>query len=50
MKPALSIFFGALATAEDLRSAGATEVHGSVVDWVETFLPSAIPSGVAPHG
>jgi HAD superfamily hydrolase (TIGR01549 family) len=46
---------GALATAEDLREAGATEVHESVVDWVDAFLAvpaaaSPIPSGVAPHG
>jgi HAD superfamily hydrolase (TIGR01549 family) len=46
---------GALATADDLREAGATEVHRSVVDWVDAFLavkPESppVPTGVATHG
>jgi phosphoglycolate phosphatase len=41
---------GALATAADLRAAGATEVHASVGAWVEVFLPVAPQSGVGAHG
>ena len=32
---------GALASADDLREAGATDVHASVVDWVAGFVGAA---------
>jgi HAD superfamily hydrolase (TIGR01549 family) len=41
---------GALASAEDLRAAGAAEVHDSVGTWVDTFLPVAPRSGVGASG
>jgi HAD superfamily hydrolase (TIGR01509 family) len=39
---------GALASDEDLRAAGATEVHDSVGGWVETFLRVGHPPVVSP--
>jgi phosphoglycolate phosphatase len=38
---------GALATAEDLRAAGAADVHDSVGAWVDAFLPAA-PTPISP--
>jgi HAD superfamily hydrolase (TIGR01549 family) len=38
---------GALGTADDLRAAGASQVHRSVVAWVETFLGVSLASGAA---
>jgi phosphoglycolate phosphatase len=38
---------GALATVDDLRAAGAAEVHPSVVAWVDAFLGASLARGVA---
>jgi phosphoglycolate phosphatase len=42
---------GPLATAEDLRAAGADEVSASVVEWVDSFLGDRAASAASPgHG
>jgi hypothetical protein len=38
---------GALASAHDLRAAGAAQVQPSVVAWVDAFLGASVAPGVA---
>lgn len=38
---------GTLAAADDLRAAGAADVHASVVAWVDAFLGASLAPGVA---